>query len=282
MTEPAPPPTAPSGPTAAPAVGNGDDEWLTVGQVAEACGISVRTLHHWDEVGLARPSGRTQADYRLYSAADVARIQRVLVYRELEIPLADIARLLDDPRQQPAEHLRRQRALLAHRISRLQEIVSAVDLMLEEDPMEHTKRTAKEQAEVFGTEWEAEAESRWGDTEAWRQSKERSAKLSAQDWARIKAEGDTLNEELGAAFREGVEPGSEQANALAERHRASIAQFYDCSHSMQVCLGRMYVADPRFTEFYEQIEPGLAQWLSSAIDENARANGVDPDTAQWV
>lgn len=276
-------------PTATPATGAGatstaptpDEHWLTVGQVAEACGISVRTLHHWDEIGLAQPSGRTHADYRLYNAQDIARIQRVLVYRELEIPLAEISRLLEEPATNAAEHLRRQRALLHTRISRLQEIVSAVDMMLEEDPMSND-RTAKAQAEVFGKQWEAEAQERWGDTEAWRQSQERGAKLSAEDWERVKEEGDSLNQDLGAAFRDGIEPGSPEANALAERHRAGIAEFYDCTHSMQVCLGRMYVQDPRFTEYYEKIAPGLTQWLTAVIDENARANGIDPDTAEWA
>nr|NLD41185.1 MerR family transcriptional regulator [Actinomycetales bacterium] len=268
------------GPAADGTATEANDEWLTVGQVAEACGISVRTLHHWDQIGIAQPSGRTHADYRLYSAEDVARIQRVLVYRELEIPLAAIAELLDDREQDSAGHLLRQRELLNKRISRLQEIVSAVDLMLEED-MDMQPRTAKEQAEVFGKQWEAEAEERWGESDAWRQSRERSARLSGSDWERIKQQGDTLNAQLGAAVAEGVEPGSEHANALVERHRAMVSDFYDCTHAMQVLLGRMYIQDPRFTATYEAVQPGLAQWLTTAIDANALAKGVDPDTAQW-
>ena len=253
---------------------------LTVGQTADLVGVSVRTLHHWDAIGLVRPSGRTAADYRLYGTADVARIHRVLVYRELGLALADIAALLDDPGADEVAHLRRQRQALLGRISRLQEMVSAVDEIVKEREMGNDPTPAT-RAELFGNEWAAEAEERWGDTEQWKQSQERQASMTASDQERIIAEGDALNAELGQAKRDGVAPGSDAANALAERHRAMIAHAYDCTHAMQVCLGRMYIADPRFTAYYEKIEPGLAEWLSAAIDENARAHGVDPETAVW-
>ena len=256
------------------------DEWLTVGAVAEACGISVRTLHHWDSIGLAEPSGRSQAGYRLYDAADIGRIQRILVFRELELPLADIATLLDDAEANIHEQLVLQRDQLRLRISRLQEIVSAVDTMLENTDM-NRELNAKEQAEVFGKEWAAETEERWGGTPQWAESKAREAQMAPEDWERIKREGDRLNAELGAAVRDDLQSGSPEANALVERHRAMISDFYECSHSMQVLLGRMYIQDSRFTATYEGIQPGLAAWLTSAIDANARIHGVDPDTAQW-
>lgn len=270
-----------------PALPSGGDDGadaLTVGQAARLVGVSVRTLHHWDEVGLVRPSGRTYADYRVYSGADIARIHRVLVYRELGLSLAEIAQILDDPEVDEAGQLRRQREVLLERISHLQEMVSAVDRIMEATQM-GTKLTPQQQAEIFGTDWNPEyareAEERWGDSPQWEQSQQRTAQLTAQDWARIKARGDAVNADLAAAKRSGVAPGSAEANELAERHRATIADFYECSHAMQVCLGRMYVGDPRFTAFYEELEPGLTQWLQQVIDANAQANGVDPATATW-
>ena len=82
-------------------------------------------------------------------------------------------------------------------------------------------------------------------------------------------------------MREGVQPGGERANALAERHRASIAYWFDTSYSKQVIIARGYVADPRFTAYYDAVEPGLAAWLKEVIDANAAAHGVDPATAVW-
>lgn len=264
--------------------GRDTDDGLTVGVVAQLVGVSVRTLHHWDAVGLLRPSGRTAADYRVYSGADIARLQRVLVYRELGIPLAQIGALLDDPQVDEGEQLRRQRDLLTGRISRLQQMVCAVDRMMEVRTM-GTSLTPQEQAEIFGSDWDPawqdEAQERWGDTPQWAQSQERTAHMSKADWQGVQAEGEQLNADLGAAKRAGVQPGSDEANALAERHRDSIARFYDCSHAMQVCLARMYTCDQRFTDTYEKVEPGLAGWLYDVVAANARAHGVDPETATW-
>ncbi len=257
---------------------------LTVGEVADLVGITVRTLHHWDRIGLVTASGRTWADYRVYDDDDVARIHRVLVYRELGFPLAQIADLLDDTDVDEDAHLSRQRELLLDRISHLQEMVSAVDRLKEAITM-NTPLSPEDRAEIFGTDWDenwqAEAEERWGDSPQWKQSQERTAKLTKDDWKRIKAEGDALNADLAAAKRTGVDPGSAEAATLVERHRAMISTHYDCTHSMQVILARMYVQDPRFTEYYEQLEPGLAEWVDAAVSANARSHGVDPDTAVW-
>ncbi|MDO5627168.1 MAG: MerR family transcriptional regulator [Mobilicoccus sp.] len=257
---------------------------LTVGAVARMVGVSVRTLHHWDEIGLVRPSGRTWSDYRVYDAVDVARIHRVLVYREVGIPLAQIGPLLDDPDVDEGAHLRRQRELLTGRIARLQEMVSAVEHMMEATMTDKTL-TPEEMSEIFGSDWnpdyQDEAEQRWGDTPQWEQSQARQQGMTREDWEAVKAESDALDADMAAAVRDGAAPGSETANALTERHRASIARWYDCSHAMQVCLGRMYLEDQRFTDRYEAVQPGLAQWLHDAIAENARAHGIDPETATW-
>ena len=257
---------------------------LTIGAVAALVGVSVRTLHHWDEIGLVHPSGRTWSDYRIYSRDDVARIHRVLVYREVGIPLAQIADLLDDPGVDELAHLRRQREMLSGRIVRLQEMVSAVDSMMEAR-MNGTPLNATEMGEVFGTSWnpeyQEEAQARWGDTPQWHQSQGRTAGMTREDWEGVKAETDALEADLAAAVTGGVAPGSPEADTLVERHRGSIARFYDCTPAMHVCLTRMYLGDPRFTEHYDALAPGLTRWLHDAVAENARAHGVDPDTAQW-
>lgn len=259
-------------------------EGLTVGAVAELVGVSVRTLHHWDRIGLAPASGRTWSGYRVYDDDDVARIHRVLVYRELGFPLAEIGVLLDDPAVDERAHLARQRELLVQQISRLQEMVSAVD-HLEEAITMNSPLTPQERAEIFGTDWneeyQREALERWGDTPQWEQSQQRGAARSKEDWARTKAAMDTLNADLAAAKRAGVAPDSAEAAVLAERHRASISEFYDCTHAMQVCLARMYGEDPRFTATYDGLEAGLTAWLRAAVEANAHAHGVDPDTATW-
>lgn len=266
-----------------------EKQQLTVGRVAEMVGISVRTLHHWDDIDLVRPSGRSWSDYRLYDADDIARIHRVLVYREIGLPLAQIARILDDPDLDPREHLQRQRSLLAERISRLTKAAHAVDQMIERTtPMNDQQDitlSPEEQTRIFGTDWDPawkdEARERWGDTEQWRQSVERTGGFTSADWKRVAEETAALDADLAHAMQRGIEPGSEEANALAERHRASISQHYDCTPSMHVVLARMYTEDERFTAHYERRAEGLAVWLRQVIEASARSHGVDPETAGW-
>ena len=133
--------------------------------------------------------------------------------------------------------------------------------------------TPEEKFEIFGPnyseDYEAEAEQRWGETEQWKQSQQRTGTLTKADWIEEKESGDDLNRRLAAAMRSGAAPDSPAAMDLAEEHRRSIERFYDCSFEMHRGLGDMYVADPRFTETYEDVAVGLAQWVRHAIHANA-------------
>lgn len=263
---------------------DGADDGLTVGRTAELVGVSVRTLHHWDEIGLVSPSERTWSDYRVYQAADIERIQQVLLHRELGLSLAEVRAVLDDPDTDVVAQLDRQRAVLSERLDRLRRMIAAVDRM-KEAHMSEQKLTAQQQAEILGDGWDPawqdEAQENWGDTPEWAQSEKIKARMGVDDWKRVKEENDRLEADLAAAMTAGVQPGSEEANALAERHRASIGQWFDITVQKQVCISRMYVQDPRFTAHYDERAQGLAAWLTAIIDANARAHGIDPATAVW-
>ena len=115
-----------------------------------------------------------------------------------------------------------------------------------------------------------EARERWGNTAAFRQSQERTAKYTERDWAEIKAAGDDLNERLAATLRAGVAAGDPAAMDLAEEHRQQLNRyFYDCGPEFHRGLGDMYVDDPRFTATYDAVTPGLATYLRDAIHANA-------------
>ncbi|MFW3169795.1 MerR family transcriptional regulator [Geodermatophilus sp. CPCC 206100] len=250
---------------------------MNVGEVAALAGVTVRTLHHYDRIGLLSPSGRTSAGYRRYSPADLDRLHQVLVYRELGFPLEEVATLLDDPSADPAEHLRRQHRLLLDRVERTSAMVTAVEKEMEARAM-GIDLTPEEKFELFGDwlpeEYEAEAEQKWGDTEAWAQSQRRTRAYTKDDWVRIKAEGEDVESRFAAALRDGVPADSAAAMDLAEEHRQQISRnFYDCSYEIHAGLGRMYVEDGRFTAHYERIAPGLAQYVSDAIQTNAARHG---------
>ncbi|MCV2490562.1 MerR family transcriptional regulator [Geodermatophilus sp. YIM 151500] len=246
---------------------------MNVGEVAALAGVTVRTLHHYDRIGLLSPSGRTAAGYRQYAPADLDRLHRVLMYRELGFSLEDVAAVLDDPDADPTVHLRRQHALLRERLERTRAMLAAVEKEMEAQHM-GVPLTPEEKFEVFGgfdpDRYEAEAEERWGDTDAWAESKRRTSSYSKDDWLRIRDEQTAVDERFVAAMRSGAPADSEAAMDAAEAARQSISRwFYDCPPEMHAALGRMYVENERFTATYETVAPGLAQYVSTAVQANA-------------
>lgn len=242
----------------------------SVGRVAQLTGVTVRTLHHYDEIGLLPPSERTGAGYRRYAAADLERLQQILGYRELGFPLEEIATILADP--DPMVHLRRQHTMLRERMERLRTMVEAIEFLMEAQQM-GIQLTPEERFEVFGDfdpdQYAEEVEQRWGGTEAYRESQRRVASWSKQDWLEVQAEGDRIYRDLAELMAAGQPPDGPAALELAQRHRAHIGRFYDCPYELHRNLGEMYVADHRFTESIDRYGPGLAAYLRDAILANA-------------
>lgn len=245
---------------------------FTVGQVAALSGVSVRTLHHYDEVGLLTPRDRTAGGYRQYDADDLTRLRRILYYRELDFGLDEIAQILDDD-VTAEDHLRRQHRLLRERVERQHRLLEALETEMEARAM-GIGMTPQESFEVFGTdkvagEWAEEAEQRWGDTDAYRESQRRAATYSKQDWVEMKTQSDAATQAFAAALREGAPSDGDRATTVAEEHRQFLTRwFYDCDYAMHLGLAEMYICDARFTATYDDITPGLAQYVHDAIVAN--------------
>jgi DNA-binding transcriptional MerR regulator len=245
----------------------------SVGEVARLAGVSVRTLHHYDEMGLLRPSGRSAAGYRVYGDDDLVRLQHILGYRELGFALDAIAGILDDSELDPVEYLRRQHGLLTDRVGRLQRQLAAIEKTLEARQM-GIQLNPEEMFEVFGdfdpTEHDAEVQERWADTDAFRESRRRTPSYTKDDWVRMKADQDEVEVRLLRAMQSGLAPASPEAMDAAEAHRANITRwFYDCDYAIHRGLADMYVADPRFAANYDNRAAGLAAYVRDAIHANA-------------
>jgi DNA-binding transcriptional MerR regulator len=199
----------------------------TVGEVGRLSHVSVRTLHHYDEIGLLVPTGRSPAGYRMYSADDLRRLQQILLYRELEFGLDEIAEMLADADADTDDHLRRQHRLMRARRDRVIALLGAIEREMEARKM-GMALTPEEQFEIFGTdnmdEVTAEAEERWGDTDAWRESRRRTAAYTKQDWITIKAEADANIAGFASAIRAGEPPTGIMAMDLAEQHREHLTR----------------------------------------------------------
>lgn len=247
---------------------------LTVGQVAQSLGVTVRTLYHYDEIGLLSPSERSAAGYRLYTDEDLTRLQNVVVYRRLGFPLEQIGDLLDGgATTEVVDHLHRQRATVMTRLEEMRDLVTAIDRALEKE-MTGVNLTKEEQRELFGDNFDddyaQEAQERWGDSDAWKQSQKRASGYTKADWEQIKAAQDANNAAIVAVMEAGEAADSQAAMDAAEESRRIIERwFYDVSPDFHRNLGDMYLADPRFTKTYEDIKPGMAQFVRDAIHANA-------------
>ena len=244
-----------------------------MGEVARLSHVSVRTLHHYDAIGLLAPTARSPAGYRLYSGTDLRRLHQILFYRELGFALEEIADILADPAAGTDDHLRRQHRLLRERRARDAALLGAIEREMEARKM-GIALTPEEQFEIFGTDkfaqYAEEAEQRWGDTEAWKQSQRRSAAYTKDDWITIKAQADANIAGFAEAMRAGEPATGTVAMDLAEEHRQHISRwFYDCGHDQHRGLAEMYISDPRYTAPYDEIEPGFSQYVHDAILANA-------------
>ena len=251
---------------------------MNVGEVAALAGVTVRTLHHYDRIGLLSPSGRTSSGYRQYAPADLDRLHQVLLYRELGFPLEEVATLLDDPSADPAAHLRRQHRLLRDRLERTSAMVAAVEKEMEARAM-GISLTPEERFEVFGehdpAQYEAEVEERWGDTDAYAQSKRRTAAYSKDDWVRIKAEGEDVERPVRRRAAVRRRPPTRSRRWTSRRSTGSRSAGTSttarrrCTPASAGCTSRTS-GSPRTTR---QIAPGLAQYVSTAVQANAARQG---------
>lgn len=252
----------------------------TVGEVAELTRVSIRTLHHYDDLGLLKPSERSEANYRLYTAGDLARLYRILTWRELGFPLGEIGRLLEADPAEEKRALELQAALLGEQLRQTERKLRAVTSLLQPTRLGEGawNVTKKELTEIFDgfdhSEYEAEVQERWGDTEAYRQSQARTGRYTKADWEQLKAETDALNARYLALMDAGVPADSPQAAEVAEAHRAHFHKwFYDCSPEMLRGVSNLWVQDPRFTKNIDKVRSGLAAYQHAAVQAWAGKEG---------
>ena len=236
---------------------------LSVSEAARRAGVSVRTLRWYDEIGLLKPSETTPAGYRFYNDSAMASLQQILFYRELDVPLEQIGRILDAPDNDRTEALQKHRTLLLMKRRRLDDMLRLVDETIGGIAM-YDERPKPTQAdwESVKEQYAREAAERWGNTEAFLESREKHKDYTPEKEAQILAE----QEEIFNAFGRCAGPESVEAQKLVKRWQAHITRYhYNCTDSILACLGQMYANDPRFRENLDKYGPGTAQKMSDAI-----------------
>jgi MerR family transcriptional regulator, thiopeptide resistance regulator len=244
-----------------------------VNDVARIAGVSVRTLHHYDEIKLLVPKTRTRAGYRLYNDDDLIRLQQILIGRELGMPLEEIRRSFDDPKFDRKKPLLRQRDALQKRAHATEEMLRAVDAALA--AIGDTKKgETMDMKKIFDgfdpVKYEDEAKQRWGHTDAYKESAKRTKQYTKEDWLKIKAEQSDVYRDAAAAMNAGKTPADPEVMDIAERHRLAIDRwFYPCSETMHRGLASLYETDARFAATIDKAAEGLTPFLVAAIRANA-------------
>lgn len=244
----------------------------TVGEVARLAGITVRTLHHYDQIDLVKPSGHSAAGYRLYDEHDLERLQHVLFYRELGFGLEEIRDVMAAPDFERGAALREQRRLLEVEATRLQALLRAVEAAIAAHDA-GISLTEAELFEVFGDfdprEYSQEVQQRWGHTDAYRESRQRSLRFTQDDWREVAKEGEEIARGFAQVMLSGEAVDGPAVAELVLAHRRHLGRFYDCSPEMHRGLGDLYVSDARFTTYWDRYAPGLALFVRDAIVAHA-------------
>ncbi len=238
---------------------------MQINEFAKLTGVSVRTLHYYDEIGLLKPAlVDAQNGYRFYDENSLLRMQEILFYRELDFELKSISEILSSPDYDKKIALAKQRKLLILKKERLEGIIDALD------SAEKGKVTMaafdNSDYETARKQYEVEAKKRWGETDAYKEHAEKTANYTADKWQEV---NDGLNAVL-AKFAECMNNGntadSVEAQALVKELKNYITEnYYTCTNEILLGLGQMYVADERFKANIDKHAVGTAKFVSEAI-----------------
>lgn len=244
----------------------------TVKALAELSGVTPRTLRWYDAQGLLKPGRATEAGYRLYGPAEVARLQQILFYRELGLELSAIRAALDDPKFDRQAALQSHLAALEDRRARLDALILTVSktiaetkggqLMSDKEKFEGFKREALAENEA---KYGRESREKYGE-EAVEASSKRFANLTEEQYGIMTAMGEELQAKLETAVRAGLDPAGAEGAAIAALHRDWLSFTWDrYTPEAHAGLAELYVADERFTAHYDKAVPGCARFLRDAI-----------------
>lgn len=238
---------------------------MQINEFAKLAGVSVRTLHYYDEIGLLKPAFVDKKNgYRVYDEISLERMQEILFYRELDFELKSIAEILSSPDYDKQKALAEQRKLLILKKERLERIIAALD------SAEKGKITMSafdnSDYETARKQYETEAKQRWGETDAYKEHAGKTANYTKDKWQEVNDGLMTVLVKFAACMKDGNTADSDEAQALVKELQNYITEnYYTCTNEILAGLGQMYVADERFKNNIDKHAPGTAAFISEAI-----------------
>ena len=233
---------------------------MQIKEFARFTGVSVRTLHYYDEIGLLKPARVDKTTgYRYYDECSLLRMQEILFYRELDFSLKTIGEILSSPDYDKTKALEEQKHLLTLKKERLERLISAVDgAMKGEQVMKAFDNTEFEKHK-------AEAKARWGKTDAYKEHAEKTKGYSKDKWNAMAEGMDAIMGEFSLCMKE-CGADSSQAQSLVQKLQNHITEnYYRCTKEILAGLGQMYVADERFKNNIDRHGDGTAAFICEAI-----------------
>lgn len=238
---------------------------MKINEVAKLTGVTVRTLHYYDEIVLLPPSEITDTGYRLYDEAALETLQQILFFRELDFSLSEIKGIMANPAFDKVEVLSRHKKLLIKKRERLNGLIELVNKIIKGEKTLSFKEFDMTEIEKYKKEYAAEVKERWGETEAYSEAESKTQSYGKEQWQKINKEG----ADILKAFADNRDkaPDSVEIQALVKQWQDFItSRFYNCTNEILSCLGVMYVGDERFKENIDKNGTGTAEFISKAIE----------------
>lgn len=237
---------------------------MRISEVAKLTGITVRTLHYYDEIGLLKPSEITEAGYRLYSREDLEILQQILFFRELDFPLSQIKEIMNNPNYDKEEALKKQKELLIQQRQRIEGLIKLIEKRIEGDNNMSFKEFDMNEIEENKKKYAKEVKERWGTSKAYEESEKKTSSYNKEKWGDINQETSEIFK--GFAELRNSDPGSEEVQELVRRWQKYITDnFYTCTNEILSGLGLMYVEDERFKENLDKNGEGTVKLMAEAI-----------------
>lgn len=238
---------------------------MKISEVAKMSGVTVRTLHYYDEIGLLKPSETTEAGYRMYSIEDLERLQQILFFRELDFPLNEIKKIMINPNYDKIEALNKHKELLIEKRKRIDGLITLIDKTIKGDNNMSFKEFDNSKIEENKRKYAEEVKKRWGNTDAYKEYEKKTGSYDKNSW-------NTINEEMAEILKEFADNIDKDVNSdivqsLVEKWRGYITlNFYNCTKEILSCLGLMYTGDERFKENIDKYGEGTAEFMAKAIE----------------
>ena len=238
---------------------------MSVKEFANFTGVSVRTLHYYDEIGLLKPAfADRQTGYRFYDESSLSRMQEILFFRELDFSLKNIGDILSSPHYNKEIALQKQKKLLILKKERLERLISAIENTVKGEIS--MSAFDNSEFEAARSQYEKEAKERWGNTAAYAEFEGKSRNYSKKTYQNLRADMDNIMKEFALCMQSGAKSDSDQAQTLVKKLQEHISEhYYTCTSEILSGLGQMYVGDERFTKNIDRHASGTAEYISNAI-----------------